>query len=82
VGVARTAGGAQAGVGRRESGRSPSLDPGRVADLVAASGGRIVSRAGFDEAARAVRTGPPATWRMTVEWGPTGPLEQDGRSTR
>jgi hypothetical protein len=81
-GGARTPRGAHAWVARRESGRIRSLEPGRVADLVAASGGRIVSRAGFDEAARAVRTGPPATWRMTVEWGPTGPLEQDGRSTR
>jgi hypothetical protein len=75
-GVARTPRGAQAWVARHETGRVRPFEPGRVATLVEASGGRIVSRAGFDEAARAVRTGPPATWRMTVEWGPTG------RSTR
>jgi len=81
-GVARTPRGARGWQARHETGRIRSLDPARVATQVEAAGGRIVSRAGFDEAARAVRTGPPATWRMTVEWGPTGPLEQDGRSTR
>ena len=75
-GVARTPRDAHAWHTRHESGRIRSLDPDRVATLAEASGGRIVSRAGFDEAARAVRTGPPATWRMTVEWGPTA------RSTR
>jgi hypothetical protein len=70
-GVARTPRGARAWQTRHECGRIRSLDPARVASLVEESGGRIVSRAGFDEAARAVRTGPPATWRMTVEWGPT-----------
>jgi hypothetical protein len=75
-GVARTPRDAHAWQTRHESGRVRSLDPDRVATQVEASGGRIVSRAGFDEAARAVRTGPPATWRMTVEWGPTA------RSTR
>jgi len=71
-GVARTPRGAHAWQVRHETGRIRSLDPARVATQVEAAGGRIVSRAGFDEAARAVRTGPPATWRMTVEWGPTG----------
>jgi len=71
-GVARTPRGAQAWQARHETGRIRSLDPARVATQVESAGGRIVSRAGFDEAARAVRTGPPATWRMTVEWGPTG----------
>jgi SAM-dependent methyltransferase len=71
-GVARTPRGAHAWQARHETGRIRSLDPARVATQVEAAGGRIVSRAGFDEAARAVRTGPPATWRMTVEWGPTG----------
>jgi hypothetical protein len=70
-GVARTPRGAHAWQARHETGRIRSLDPARVATQVEAAGGRIVSRAGFDEAARAVRTGPPATWRMTVEWGPT-----------
>jgi hypothetical protein len=70
-GVARTPRDAHAWQVRHESGRIRSLDPARVADQAVASGGRIVSRAGFDDAARAVRTGSPATWRMTVEWGPT-----------
>jgi hypothetical protein len=62
---------ARAWQARHESGRIRALDPARVAEQAEAAGGRIVSRAGFDEAARAVRTGPAATWRMTVEWGPT-----------
>jgi len=70
-GVARTPRGAHAWQTRHETGRIRSLDPSRVAEQVEANGGRILCRAGFDEAARAVRTGPPATWRMTVEWGPT-----------
>ncbi len=70
-GVSRTPRGAQEWQTRHESGRIRSLDPARVAEQVEASGGRIVSRAAFDEAARAVRTGPPATWRITAEWGPT-----------
>jgi hypothetical protein len=56
---------------RHEAGRVRPLDPSSVVPLVQAAGGRIVSRAGFDEAARAVRTGPPATWRMTIEWAAT-----------
>lgn len=54
-----------------EAGRVRPLDPSSVVPLVRAAGGRIVSRAGFDEASRAVRTGPPATWRMTIEWAAT-----------
>jgi hypothetical protein len=87
-GVARTPREAREWAATRETGRIRSLDPARVAEQAAAAGGRIVSRAGFADAARAVRSGPPATWRMTVEWGPTGsrekdgPSEQDGRSTR
>lgn len=68
-GVARTPKGALAWQSEHETGRLRSLDPARVAAQAEAAGGRILSRAGFDEAARAVRTGPPATWRMTVEWG-------------
>jgi hypothetical protein len=68
-GVARTPRGAHAWQSEHEAGRVRSLNPARVASQIEASGGRIVSRAGFDEAARAVRTGPPATWRMTLEWG-------------
>jgi hypothetical protein len=68
-GVAWTPRGAHAWQSEHETGRIRSLDPARVATAVERGGGRIVSRAGFDEAARAVRTGPPATWRMTVEWG-------------
>jgi SAM-dependent methyltransferase len=68
-GVARTPRDAHAWQARHESGRIRSLDPARVAAQVEASGGRIVSRAGFDEAARAVRSGPSVTWRMTAEWG-------------
>lgn len=68
-GVAHTPRGAHLWQARHETGRIRSLDPARVASQAEAAGGRIVSRAGFDEAARAVRTGPPATWRMTVEWG-------------
>ncbi|HEY3528487.1 MAG TPA: hypothetical protein VGK78_05010 [Nocardioides sp.] len=75
-GVARTPRDAHAWQAQHESGRVRSLDPARVAAQAEASGGRIVSRAGFDDAARAVRTGPPATWRLAVEWGPTA------RSTR
>jgi SAM-dependent methyltransferase len=72
-GVARTPRDAATWVAEHESGRVRSLDPARVVPQVEAAGGRIVSRAGFDEAARAVRTGPPATWRMVVEWdAPTG----------
>jgi hypothetical protein len=55
----------------QEAGHVRPLDPSSVVPLVRAAGGRIVSRAGFDEAARAVRTGPPATWRMTIEWAAT-----------
>jgi hypothetical protein len=68
-GVARTPRGAHAWQSQHETGRIRSLDPARVATAVERAGGRIVSRAGFNEAARAVRTGPPATWRMTAEWG-------------
>jgi hypothetical protein len=68
-GVARTPRLAHTWQSEREAGHVRALDPARVADQAEAAGGRIVSRAGFDEAARAVRTGPPATWRMTVEWG-------------
>jgi hypothetical protein len=77
-GVARTPRESHAWQVEREAGRVRSLDPHRVVAGAEAAGGRIVSRAGFDEAARAVRTGPPATWRMTVEWpalearGPSG----------
>ncbi|MGN6779903.1 MAG: hypothetical protein ACTHJH_00185, partial [Marmoricola sp.] len=67
-GVSRTPREAQEWQTRHESGRIRSLDPVRVAAQAEAAGGRILSRAGFDEAARAVRTGPSATWRMTVEW--------------
>jgi hypothetical protein len=70
-GVARTPRDARAWQERHETGRIRSLDPARVAEQAEAGGGRILSRAGFDEAAVAVRTGPPARWRMTVEWGPT-----------
>jgi hypothetical protein len=77
-GVARTPRESHAWQTEHEAGRVRSLDPSRVVVAVEAAGGRIVSRAGFDEAAQAVRTGPPATWRMTVEWpelearGPSG----------
>jgi SAM-dependent methyltransferase len=67
-GVAMTPRAAGAWQAEHEAGRIRSLAPARVAEQVVAAGGRIVSRAGFDEASRAVRTGPPATWRMTVEW--------------
>ena len=81
-GVARTPREARVWSASRETGRIRSLDPARVAEQAVAAGGRIVSRAGFDEAARAVRTGPPATWRLTVEWGPAGPRDDDGRTAR
>jgi hypothetical protein len=68
-GVARTPREAHAWQERHETGRIRSLDPARVAEQAEAAGGRIVSRAGFDEAARAVRSGPSVTWRMTAEWG-------------
>jgi SAM-dependent methyltransferase len=68
-GVARSPAGARAWQAEHETGHIRSLDPARVAARAEAAGGRILSRAGFEEAARAVRTGPPATWRMTVEWG-------------
>ena len=77
-GVARTPRDSHAWQVEHEAGRVRSLDPRRVVAAAEAAGGRIVSRAGFDEAAQAVRTGPPATWRMTVEWpelearGPSG----------
>ena len=81
-GVARTPRAANAWVAEHESGRIRSLDPARVQSQAEAAGGRILSRAGFDEAARAVRTGPPATWRMVVEWdAPTGSAPTR-RSTR
>lgn len=67
-GVARTPRESHAWQAERETGRVRPLDPNAVVGTATAAGGRIVSRAGFDEAARAVRTGPPATWRMTVEW--------------
>jgi hypothetical protein len=69
-GVARTPRDARAWQERHETGRIRSLDPAQVAQQAEARGGRILSRAGFDEAAVAIRTGPPARWRMTVEWGP------------
>jgi hypothetical protein len=77
-GVARTPRDSHAWQVEREAGRVWSLDPRRVVAAAEAAGGRIVSRAGDDEAVQAVRTGPPATWRMTVEWpelearGPSG----------
>jgi hypothetical protein len=70
-GVTRSPRASHAWQTRHEAGRVRSLDPSSVVPLVEASGGRIVSRAGFDEAARAVRTGPPTTWRMTIEWATT-----------
>jgi hypothetical protein len=70
-GVARSPRAAREWQARHESGRVRALDPSSVVSQVQAAGGRIVSRAGFDEAARAVRTGPPATWRMTIEWATT-----------
>jgi hypothetical protein len=70
-GVSRSPRAARAWQAKHEAGRLRALDPSSVVPLVEAAGGRIVSRAGFDEAARAVRTGPPATWRMTIEWAVT-----------
>ncbi|MGC4111230.1 MAG: hypothetical protein QM747_12560 [Nocardioides sp.] len=67
-GVARTPAGARAWQAEHEAGHLRALDPARVAERVEAAGGRIVARAAFEEAARAVRTGPAAVWRMTVEW--------------
>ncbi len=81
-GVARTPRDSRAWQAEHESGPLHSLDPHRVVAAVAAAGGRIVSRAGFDEAARAARTGPPATWRMTVEWPELEASGPSGRSRR
>jgi SAM-dependent methyltransferase len=67
-GEARTPRAAHAWQTEHETGRVRSLDPARVVPRIEATGGRILSRAGFDEAARAVRTDPAATWRMTVDW--------------
>jgi hypothetical protein len=72
-GVARSPAAARAWQAEHEAGRIRSVDPARVAEQARAAGGRIVSRAGFDEAARAVRTATPATWRMTIEWGEWAP---------
>ena len=81
-GVARTPRDSHAWQVEREAGKVRSLDPRRVVAAAEAAGGRIVSRAGFDEAARAVRTGPPATWRLTVEWPELEARGPSGRSTR
>ncbi len=80
-GVARTPRDSHAWQTERETGRVRSLDPRRVVASVEAAGGRIVSRAGVDEAVQAVRTGPPATWRMTVEWPELEAHGPSGRST-
>ena len=81
-GLARTPRDSHAWQAEHEAGRLRSLDPARVVAAVEAAGGRIVSRAGFDEAARAVRTGPPAAWRMTVEWPELEAPGPSGRSRR
>jgi hypothetical protein len=81
-GMARTPRESHAWQVEHETGRMRSLDPHRVVEAVEAAGGRIVSRAGIDEAARAVRTGPPATWRMTVEWPELEARGPSGRSRR
>lgn len=81
-GVARSPRDSRAWQVEHEAGRVRSLDPSRVVPAIEAAGGRIVSRAGFDEAARAVRTGPPATWRMTVEWPRHEASGSPGRSRR
>ena len=53
------------------------VDPTTLADVVRASGGRVVHREGFAAASRACRTGSPARWRMTVEY-----TAQEGRTSR
>jgi SAM-dependent methyltransferase len=81
-GVTRSPRQAQAWQQRHEAGRVRSLDPARVAEQAEAAGGRIVSRAGFDEAARAAHSGPAVTWRLTVAWGPpawTRPMTEPTR---
>lgn len=55
---------------RRDSGL-PRLWPVDPADLVRqaeATGGRLVHSSGFEAAGKASRGGPPARWRMVVEW--------------
>lgn len=56
---------------QHEQGAPPlsPVDPASVASAAAAAGGTVVYREGFPAATRASRTGPPARWRMVVEWG-------------
>ncbi|NYG55225.1 class I SAM-dependent methyltransferase [Nocardioides perillae] len=49
-------------------GRLRALDPRRVEADAVAAGGRVVTREGVLDAAAALAGGPPARWRMVVEW--------------
>jgi hypothetical protein len=80
-GVARSPADSLAWQVEHETGRVRSLEPSRVVPLVEAAGGRIVLRAGFDEAVRAVQAGAPTTWRMIAEWPELGEPRPSGRST-
>lgn len=53
-----------------EAGRVYPVDPHDLVAAAQAAGGTVVHREGFASAARAVRQGRPARWRMIVEWAP------------
>jgi hypothetical protein len=60
---------------QRESGPVRPFDPASVLAEVRRHGARVVHREGVAEAQRAVRGGPPATWRLVVDY-PQHPSEE------
>ena len=55
-------------------GKLHPVDPRLVEGRAARAGGRVVHREGFLAAGAAAAGGPPARWRMIVEW----PAPQEG----